>query len=87
MRVSEVLDGAADLIEAAGWWDGTMGTSGHCAVTAIVHSVGTASEIEQALSPLRRRVGQPIPMWNDEHDADTVIETLRKVAAEARWTE
>jgi hypothetical protein len=96
VKPSEVLDAAADLIEEKGWWDGTGtwtddGAFGHCAVTALAETEPDTYEFSdahnRACSLLTSRVGFNIPKWNDAHDADTVIETLRKLAAEARWTE
>lgn len=92
MTPADVLDAAADLLESDGWIQGEEQTEhGRCVVGALVGSVGEEASLRTfcaAHDLLAVRVG-PVPLWNDEPErtADEVIETLRKVAAEARWSE
>lgn len=92
--VADLLDQAADLIESDGWWghgaepDADGNLVGHCSLTALT-MIGRFPQVKVALALLQRRVGGDPLAWNDdpERTADEVIETFRKVAAEARWDE
>lgn len=92
MTPADVLDAAADQIERHGWaqlvFDAKDGS--RCVLGAINRVVGsTYIQRDRSKELLWAYIGQSPMYWNDKpgRTADEVIETLRKAAAAARWTE
>jgi hypothetical protein len=90
MTPQEVLSGAADLIEEHGWVRGEYGGEEHgfCAMGAILYrSHGYALAYNRARQRLMRELvhSGSIVFWNDNvaKSKDEVVETLRRVAADA----
>lgn len=92
LSVSEVLDGAADLIEADGWWDGNGSPGKRCVVTAIADAADHLTNPHaygQALRFFQARIDDVVVTWNDAPGRTEleVVEALHKGAAAARWSE
>ena len=76
---------AADLIEADGWWDGSLESAhGHCAWTAIAQAGGSVAGGWEAGMRFASAIGvdgiDKIYAWNDARTKDEVVAKLRAVA-------
>lgn len=88
MSPSEVLNAAADLLEAEGWLQNIWGDPDRgprCAMGALM-DVTPAEEWPQqrdAEQTLRTLIGARVTEWNDQpgQTAENVIATLREAAA------
>lgn len=90
MKVSEVFEQAAAIIEDAGWCQGSYGykrDEPHCIVGAISTAALHTALGQEAIGFLHSHGVNS--GWNDRpgRTEDEVIDLLLKLAAEARWTE
>lgn len=93
MRTSEVLGGAADLIETHGHWRGQRDCliesrgGRHCVLTAIATTADNP-EMDAAIRGVEKAIGSNwIAGWSDGAPTDEVIAMLRAVAATERARE
>lgn len=95
MDTPDVLEAAADYIDAHGWWDGRsedddgVARCAFLAISAVTYQRGEARLCQNAQDALRQFVGAETLKdgydWNDaQPDAFAVTNTMRKCAAELR---
>ncbi len=90
LPVAEHARKAADLIERDGWWDGSQPKPPelNCVLTAF-HAIGCSIYVTREFAEWlgldwdgEYDEKDPLPTWNDTHDAGYVCRMLRKFADE-----
>lgn len=86
--IADICDGAFDIIDTEGWWDG-RGADGFCIVTAVSKACAERKlywAMDAALNAIRAATGDwSIPHWQDRQTEYTVLRKLEEVADAHRF--
>ena len=95
--IADICDGAYDVIDTEGWWDGRgadgfcygRGADGFCIVTAVRKACAERKlywAMTAALDAIRAATGDwSIPHWQDRQTEYTVLRKLEEVADAHRF--
>ena len=87
--IADICDGAFDIIDTEGWWDGRQPPEGECIVTAVSKACAERNlywAMTAALDAIRAATGDwSIPHWQDRQTEYTVLRKLEEVADAHRF--